>query len=154
MDKDFEESLKVNLNDIKPQKIPSSDRDVYTCLKLMKDTNQINDFLLKVNEQAEIEQMDEIPVGTAMNYYYSIGHQLGEAEYSFREDEIGGREFNDRINKICSLYELDFEYLMETVDKVGDLKNKSNSQEEMRKLAQEIEKKAVERREKQNDKEK
>lgn len=154
MENDFLESIKVNLNDIDKQKIPSSDRDVYTCLRLTRDTGKINYFLFKLSKQDELEGRDSTSFDAAMSYYYSISYELEHAQSSFRETKIGGREFNEKMNEICSRYDIDFEYLIHTSDKIDSLQEKHASQEKMRKLAEEIEKKIEEKRDKKNQKEK
>lgn len=143
----FLESLKVS--DTKQinatREAAYSDRDVYTCLKLMGDTAKIQDFLLSTREQ----EVDDKKISTDMsrNYFYNISDKLSHAEFDFRKGKIDGNEFNSRINEICKSCNLDFKYLMEIVDKISSLE-KENNKEESIKLAQNIETKAIQEHEK------
>lgn len=84
----FLESLKVS--DTKQinatREAAYSDRDVYTCLKLMGDTAKIQDFLLSTREQ----EVDDKKISTDMsrNYFYNISDKLSHAEFGFRKGNI------------------------------------------------------------------
>ena len=45
-EKDFSERLKVDLSETDTLRTLSSSRDVYTCLKLMKDLSKVKRFIL------------------------------------------------------------------------------------------------------------
>lgn len=122
-----------------------SDRDVYTCLKLMADTGKTLDFLVSVSQQ-EVDD-EKISTDNSANYYYVLNAQLGHAEYDYREGRIDGTEFNSKINEACKEHNLDFKYLMEITEKIDSLLREPNQQNSIE-LAQEIEARAVEELEK------
>lgn len=135
--KNFLEGLKApESSEISSVKAPFSDRDVYTCLKLMGDTNKVHEFLLSAKNQ----EVDGSKISTQMsaNYFYVICYKLGHAEYDFREGRIDSTEFNNKINQICKSQHLDFNYLIEIIEKIASLEREP-SQNESAKLAQEIE---------------
>lgn len=149
---DFSERLKVDLKDTELPGTPSSNRDVYTCLRLMGDASKVLHFILSARQQ-EVEGK-KISMDMSMNYFYSISELLGMAEYDFRKGEIGSNEFNNRINEVCKNQNLDFNYLIEITDQINQLEKKPNRDATIN-LAQEIEanvEKEAERR-KQNEKE-
>lgn len=148
----FLEGLKApEVGEITSVRTPFSDRDVYTCLRLMGDVNKVNRFLLLAKEQ----EVDGTKISTEMsaNYFYVIGHELGNAEYAFREGTIDSTEFNDKINQICKNHHLDFSYLIEITKKISLLERKP-SQNESTKLAQEVEATIIEIRNAEKEKEK
>lgn len=150
---DFLESLKVaNQNQLNATKeIPYSDRDVYTCLKLMGDTAKVQNFLLSAREQ----EVDDKKVSTDMsiNYFYNVCAKLGYAEFDFREGRIDGNEFNRKINEVCKSHNLDFDYLIKIVNQISLLEREPNREESI-KLAQDIETRAIEEHKKRMNEEK
>ena len=140
---DFLESLKISdTNQLNTTKeMPYSDRDVYTCLKLMGDTAKVQRFLLLAREQ----EVDDKKISTDMSisYFYNVCAKLGYAEFDFREGRINGNEFNRTINEVCKSHNLDFNYLMEIVEKISSLEKEPNREESI-KLAQAIENRAIE----------
>ena len=65
----------------------------------------------------------------------------------FRKGKIGDNEFNNRMNEACENQHLNFDYLMEIIEKIGLLEKQPNRDASI-KLAQEIEKSIIEEREK------
>ncbi len=143
-DSDFLKRVKVS-DEHKEVENTSPDRNVYTCLKLMEDTNKIEKFLLSMRQQ----EVDGKKISTKLstNYFYNICAQLGYAEFDFRKGRINGNEFDRKIDEVCKNSNLDFSYLMETVKQIS-LLEKTPNQEERIKLVQEIENKAIEQHEK------
>ena len=141
---DFSESLKVDLSKTNTEKTPISDRDLYFLSNLMRDTNRIKNFLLSVYDNYNIS------AGEATNYYYSINHQLAEAEFGVRKGEIDGTQLADQLNAICEGHQIDFNHLMATTDKLDSLK-KTPNQDEMIAFAQELEERVMEDLSKKND---
>lgn len=144
---DFLEGLKVQVED-KPKPYRTelfSEMDIYTCLSLMRDTSRIQEFLRTAREESPGSQ--RISIDMSSNYYNSINQQLGNAEFDFRKGKINDSEFNSRISRVCKEHNLDFDYLLQTTDKIDILEKNENSKE-MIKLAQEIETRVIEEREK------
>lgn len=150
-EKDFSERLKVDLSETDTLRTLSSSRDVYTCLKLMKDLSKVKRFILAARQQ-EVEGK-KISMDMSMNYYYSIDELLGMAEYDFRKGQIGDNEFNNRINEVCKNQNLDFNHLIEITDQISQLEKKPNRDASI-KLAQEIEAHTVKEYEKRRQKQK
>lgn len=149
--KNFLEGLKAPETSETPSvRAPFSDRDVYTCLKLMGDTNKVHEFLLSAKKQ----EVDGPKISTEMsaNYFYVICYELGRAEYEFREGTIDRTEFNNKINQVCKSHYLDFNYLIEITKKIDSLERKP-SQNESAKLAQEVETTIIEIRKAEQEKE-
>lgn len=144
---DFLDSLKVSENDkeIDNMKEPSSNRDVYTCIKLMQDTSKVQNFLLSASKQ----KVDDKSVSTdiSTNYFYNVLSSLGYAEFDFRKNRIDIKQFNDRIDNICKSQNLDFDYLMTIVDQISYFEKNPNRNACL-KLAQDIEARAIEEHEK------
>ena len=152
-DNDFLQSLKVTnvqKENNNREENPSSDRDAYTCLKLMEDTAKVQNFLSSVGEQ-EVEGK-KISTDISMNYFYNVCTNLGYAEYDFRKGKINSTDFNSRLNEICKNHDLDFDYLIQIVKKIDSLEQEPNIEENI-KLAQEIEARAIEKNEKRMNKE-
>lgn len=152
-DNDFLQSLKVTnvqKENNNREENPSSDRDAYTCLKLMEDTAKVQNFLSSVGEQ-EVEGK-KISTDISMNYFYNVCTNLGYAEYDFRKGKINSTDFNSRLNEICKNHDLDFDYLIQIVKKIDSLEQEPNTEENI-KLAQEIEARAIEEHEKRMNKE-
>ena len=83
----------------------------------------------------------------ASNYYNSINQQLGNAEFDFRKGKITETEFNSKISNVCKEHNLDFNNLLSLTDRIETLEREPNEEESI-KLAQEIETKVLEDREK------
>lgn len=150
--KDFFDSLKVtNINQPNIANSTFSDRDIYTCLRLMGDTAKVNGFLDAVSMTQDDEH--KISTNNSSNYYYSISHNLSEIEYAFREGKIDLNQFNSRINSVCTNHNLDFGYLIEVVNEIDAL-NKAPDYNKSSQLAQEIESTIVSLKEKQSSVEK
>ena len=85
--KNFMENLKVTEeNKINLEHSSFSNRDVYTCLKLMGDTSKVRKFLLLDREDTVEEK--KISTNMSSNYFYTINAELGDIEYSFRKGKI------------------------------------------------------------------
>lgn len=132
---DFSERIKVDLTEVEPLRTLSSNRDVYTCLKLMRDVAKVQSFILAARQQ-EVKGK-KISMDMSMNYY-SINELFDIAEYDFRKGKIGGNEFNNRINEVCKNQNLDFNHLIEITDQISQLEKKPNRDASI-KLAPEIE---------------
>ena len=144
---DFLEGLKVQVGDK-----PKSDRielfsemDIYTCLSLMRDTARVQNFLRMAREESPANQ--RISVSMATSYYNSINQQLGNVEFDFRKGKISETEFNSKISKVCKEHNLDFNNLLSLTDRIETLEREPNEEENI-KLAQEIETRVIEEREK------
>jgi len=145
--RDFFDGLKVsNLDQQSVVNSTFSDRDIYTCIKLMGDTAKVNGFLTAES----LKQDDEHKLSTdhSSNYYYSINHGIAEAEYAFRKGIIDINQLNSQINSVCRNHNLNFSHLIEFVNEIDAL-SKSPDQNKSIQLAQEIENSILELREKQ-----
>ena len=134
---DFTESLKVDLSKSNSEKKTISGRDLYFLSNLMRDTNLIKNFLLSVYDNYNVST-DE-----ATNYYYSINHQLVEADFEVRKGKIDGTQLADKLNAICQGHKIDFNHLMSTASKVNSF-NRTPNEDEMIAFANELELKVME----------
>lgn len=144
---DFLNGLKVQVEDNTELEKSElfSEMDIYTCLSLMRDTSKIQEFLRMANESSPANKKTSVDVSTT--YYNSINQQLGNAEYDFRKGKISKTEFNNRVSKVCKEHNLDFGNLLSLTDRIDTLERKQNEDENI-KLAQEIETRVLEEREK------
>lgn len=150
---DFLSGLKVQVEDKPKLERPElfSEMDIYTCLSLMKDTARVQNFLRIAREESPANQ--RISVSMATNYYNSINQQLGNVEFDFRKGKITETEFNSKISNVCKEHNLDFNNLLSLTDRIETLEREPNEEESI-KLAQEIEARVIEEREKRLGKEK
>ena len=117
----------------------------------MKDTARVQNFLRIAREESPANQ--RISVSMATNYYNSINQQLGNVEFNFRKGKITEAEFNSKISNVCKEHNLDFNNLLSLTDRIETLEREPNEEESI-KLAQEIEARVIEEREKRLGKEK
>lgn len=146
-DNDFLMGLKVqveNTQKIERQEL-FSELDIYTCLSLMRDTARVKRFLMLTENESSDNQ--KLSVDMSTNYYSAINHELGEIEYDFSKGKISETELKNRINKVCKENKLDFNNLLSFTDRIEKLEREQNEDENI-KLAQEIEARVIEEREK------
>ena len=138
----FLSQIKVQ-NSLSSPGTPSSYKDRYICLKLMQDLSKIYNF--QVNAQTRDENADnekEVP-SEASIHYYSINKQLGDIEYSFRQNEITSAQFSSSINKICTQYQIDLDHLIDITQSIDSL-GRYPSHEQVSKLSQQLESEVLE----------
>lgn len=142
---EFVDKLKVSVDNKEiSEKSDSIDKDVYTCLSIIKDSGKVFRFLLQSSELEDDGK--KIDTSRSQNYFYSINHELGEIEYNFRKGKIKERDFLQKVGEVYKKFNLKFEYLTNIIDEIEALSRKEN-EEEKGKLAKEIEQRIVKERE-------
>lgn len=102
-------------------------QEPYTmCLKLMEASAKISNFLdsfpLKDAQNSNSGIMDsgsiKIQPTQASNFYRILNMELGEIEYSLRENKINENEFNHKLKELFQRYKVDPKNLLDIRDKI------------------------------------
>ena len=144
---DFLEGLKVQVGETSKSdsKENFSEIDDYTCSSLMRNVAQIRRLLESEGKQVVDGKYFDTEVSS--HHFYGINHMLSEAQYDHKKGKIDAETFRNKVNTICSEHGLDFGYLLDTIDKIN-LLEKNHNYTELTKLAQEIDGRVIEEREK------